>query len=74
MSPFVEGILATVAILGGLCGFIYWVFGVMEKRLEVKIDSIASDVHKIATELREERRSKDALYQFVLDHCGNKKS
>lgn len=31
MSEFVEGIVAAVAILGGLCGFIYWVFGIMEK-------------------------------------------
>lgn len=68
MNEFVQGILATVAVLGGLCGFIYWVFGVMEKRLELKIESIAQDVHNIAYELREERRSKDALYKFVLDH------
>lgn len=68
MNAFIEGILATVAILGGLCGFIYWVFGVMEKRLEIKIDGISTDVHKIAQELREERISKDALYKFVLDN------
>ena len=68
MSTFVEGIIAAVAILGGLCGFIYWVFGVMEKRLEMKIDGISSDVHKIAQELRDERISKDALYKFVLDN------
>lgn len=68
MSPFVEGIVASVAILGGLCGFIYWVFCMMEKRLEVKMDGISSDVHKIANELREERVSKDALYKFVLDN------
>jgi hypothetical protein len=68
MNEFVQGMLAMAAMLGGLCGFIYWVFGMMEKRLEIKIDSISTDVHKIAQELREERRSKDALYKFVLDN------
>ena len=68
MTPFIEGILAAVAILGGLCSFIYWVFAMMEKRLETKIDSVSTDVHKIANELREERISKDALYKFVLEN------
>ncbi len=68
MSEFIEGILATVAILGGLCGFNFWIFGVMEKRLEMKIESISIDVHKIAQELRDERISKDALYKFVMDN------
>ncbi len=68
MDSFLEGVIAAVAILGGLCGFIYWVFGMMEKRLEVKIDGISNDVHKIAQELRDERISKDALYKFVLDN------
>ncbi len=72
MNEFIQGILATSAFLGGLCGFIYWVFGLMEKRLEIKIDSIATDVHRIANELREERRSKDALYKFVLDNYNRK--
>jgi hypothetical protein len=79
MNQFFEGILAAMAFLGGLCGFIYWVFGLMEKRLEMKIglmenrlDSVASDVHRIANELREERRSKDALYKFVLDNYNKK--
>lgn len=72
MNEFIQGILATMAVLGGLCGFIYWVFGVMEKRLEIKFDTIAGDVHRIADELREERRSKDALYKFVLDNYNKK--
>ena len=75
MNEFFQGILTSMGFLGGLCGFIYWVFGLMEKRLEMKIslmenrlDSVAADVHRIANELREERRSKDALYKFVLDN------
>lgn len=79
MNEFIQGVLATVAVLGGLCGFIFWVFGLMEKRLEMKmsvlentIDTIAVDVNRIANELREERRSKDALYKFVLDNYNKK--
>lgn len=68
MDQFFEGIIACMAVLGGLCGFIYWVFGMMEKRLETKLDSVASDVNRIARELRDERISKDALYKFVMDN------
>lgn len=68
METFFAGIAACMAVLGGLCGFIYWVFGIMEKRLENKLDSLGSDVNRIATELRDERISKDALYKFVMDH------
>lgn len=72
MNEVLEGIVGAMAIFGGLCGFIYWVFGMMEKRLESKIDSISTNVHRIADELREERRSKDALYKFVLDNYNKK--
>lgn len=68
MIQIFEGIIATMAILGGICGFISWMFSMMEKRMESKLDSISADVGKIAYELREERRSKDALYKFVLDN------
>lgn len=68
MEAFFGGIAACMAVLGGLCGFIYWVFGIMEKRIETKLDSVSSDVHRIATELRDERISKDALYKFVMDN------
>jgi hypothetical protein len=68
MNPYIEAIIGTMAVLGALCTFIYWVFGLMEKRLEAKIDAIACDVHRIADELREERRSKDFLYKFVVDY------
>ncbi len=72
MNEFIQGVLATSAVLGGLCSFIFWILGLMEKRLEMKIDSIAGDVHRIADELIEERRSKDALYRFVLDNYNKK--
>jgi hypothetical protein len=72
MEQFYQGIIASVTMLGGLCAFIYWVFALMEKRLELKIEGIASDVHKIAEELREERRSKDYLYKFVIENIDKK--
>jgi len=68
MDQFFQGIIATVSVLGGLCAFIYWMFNLMEKRFETKLESISSDVHKIAEELREERRSKDYLYKFVIEN------
>jgi hypothetical protein len=68
METFFAGVGACMALLGGLCGFMYWVFGIMEKRIETKLDSVASDVNRIANELRDERISKDALYKFVLDN------
>lgn len=72
MNEFFEGFIACAAVLGGLCAFIYWVFNLMEKRLEVKLDSMSMDIHKIAEELREERRSKDYLYKFVMEYVREK--
>ena len=72
MSEFYQGFVASIGILGGLCAFIYWVFNLMEKRIEAKLDSVGSDVNKIANELREERRSKDYPYKFVIDNVGKK--
>jgi len=65
MSPFMEVVIACVAIIGGFCSFIYLAFSSMEKRLESKMDSVSTKVSRIADELREERRSKDDLYKFV---------
>ncbi len=73
MSEFYQGVIAAVGILGGLCAFNYWAFGMMEKRIEDKIDKVGSDISTIANELREERRSKDYLYKFVLDNVKDKK-
>ncbi len=72
MDQFVEGIIACAGILGGLCAFNFWIFGLMEKRIEHKLDTVCLDVARIANELREERRSKDALYKFVLDNYEKK--
>jgi len=72
MSEFFGGMLACAGVLGGLCAFIYWVFNLMEKRLEVKFDTMSTEIHKIAEEMKEERRSKDYLYKFVMDHCKEK--
>lgn len=38
MDHFYEGIVAGITMLGGLCAFIYWVFSLLEKRLETKIE------------------------------------
>jgi ATP-dependent protease HslVU (ClpYQ) peptidase subunit len=73
MSDFFQGMIATIGFLGGICGFIYWVFNLMEKRIESKLDSVSSDIAKIANELVEERRSKDYLYKFVIDNVDRKK-
>lgn len=76
MDTFYQGLIAGVAILGGLCAFNYWVFGLFEKRIEMKIDmkldAISLDIHKIADELKEERRSKDYLYKFVMEYVKGK--
>jgi hypothetical protein len=68
MIVFISGIVSSFTILAGICGFNIWIFNLMEKRIEAKIDSLGSDISKIAQELRDERISKDALYKFVLDN------
>lgn len=68
MDIFFSGMVASFTILAGLCAFNIWIFNLMEKRIENKIDAVGADVSKIAQELRDERISKDALYKFVLDN------
>ncbi len=67
MNEFYQGLVAGVGMLGGLCAFNYWVFNLMEKRLEVKLDAMNADIHAIVNELKEERKSKDYMYKFILD-------
>ena len=69
MNEFYQGLIGGISMLGGLCAFNYWVFNLMEKRLEIKLDAMNADIHGLVTELKEERRSKDRMYQFVLDHA-----
>lgn len=67
MDEFYQGLIAGVGILGGICAFNYWMFALLEKRIETKLDSVSSDIHKLVLDLREERKSKDMMYQFVLE-------
>jgi hypothetical protein len=67
MNEFYGGIVAGVAILGGFCAFMYWVFALMEKRQDEKLERMAADVHSLAMDIKEERRNQAHLYQFVLD-------
>lgn len=67
MSEFYQGIYTAIGILGGLCAFNYWMIGIMEKRLELKLDLMNEDIHGLIEEMKEERRSKDLMYQFVLE-------
>lgn len=64
--------LESIGLIGGICAFIFFVFSVIEKRLESKIDTLSTDVNRIANELREERRSKDYLYKFVMDYVNKR--
>ena len=75
MDEFYQGMVASVGMLGGVCAFIYCMFYLLGKMietkisaLETKIEGVALCVHKIAEELREERRSKDYLYRFVIEN------
>ena len=66
MNDFYQGVIAAIGMLGGMCAFNYWMFGMMEKRLEVKIDSVVEDVHSLVQEVKQQRRDMDHLYKFVL--------
>jgi hypothetical protein len=74
MNEFYQGVYAALGMLGGLCAFNYWMFAMIEKRLELKIGGMSEklemmnqDIHGLINELKEERRAKDLMYQFVLD-------
>ena len=68
MNEFYQGLIAGISMLGGLCAFNYWVFCMMEKRLESKLDQVVQQVHAIAEEVKEDRRDKNRLYSFVLEN------
>jgi len=70
MNDFFQGIIACIAMLGGVCGFNYWMFLMMEKRIDTKLDVVVSDVHALAVEVakqgqRMDQQSKrtDQLYE-----------
>lgn len=78
MNEFYQGVFAAIGMLGGVCAFNYWMFGMMEKRIEDKIDlkiggfgdklnSLKEDIHLIALEVKEERKAREGLYNFVLN-------
>lgn len=67
MNEFYQGLIAGLGMLGGLCAFNYWMFQLLEKRLDGKFESLALEIHGIAEEMKEDRRNKDRMYQFVLD-------
>lgn len=69
MGEFFIGFLAAIGILGGLCAFNYWMFVMMEDRLDVKLTNISGDLHAVADDLKDERKSKTQLYSFVLENC-----
>lgn len=63
MTEFYQGFIGCVTLLGGLCAFIYWVFALMEKRLELKIDhslsvfqldleSLSSSLNSVASSVK----------------------
>lgn len=68
MDHFYQGVLAGISILGGMCAFNYWMFAMMEKRLDLKLETMTNDIHSIAQELVEERRNKSNLYNFVMEN------
>lgn len=51
---------------------IYCIVGHIQKRLHIRLDILQEDIHRIANELREERRSKDYLYKFVMDNVNKR--
>lgn len=74
MNEFYEGLISGVALLGGLCAFNYWVFTLLEKRLEEemghlehKIDNISSRLEEVIHEQADQRKRTDQLYQIVID-------
>lgn len=73
MNDFFQGIIACVGMLGGICGFNYWMFLVMEKRIDTKLDVVVNDVHSLAVNvskltMRMDEQSKrtDQLYDIFI--------
>lgn len=85
MHEFFDGLIAGIAMLGGLCAFIYWVFNLLEKRLEGKIDHLEKNleqkIDRISTRLDEviieqadQRKRTDQLYQTLIQLVSERKA
>ena len=68
MNEFYQGLIAGLGMLGGICAFNYWMFLLLKESLHKDLSTLGSDVHSLINDMREERKSKDALYKFVLDN------
>jgi len=74
MQLYYEGMIACAAILGGLCAFNYWMFNIIESKLENKIDHISLDVkslilnvEKHQSEIQVAHRRMDQLYGVIIE-------
>lgn len=76
---FISGFIACGGLLGGLCAFIYWMFSITEKRLEDKLETLNTEIHRIVDELKAEREERnkqtmrlDGIYTVLLNNSKNK--
>ena len=69
MNEFYEGLISGIAILGGLCAFIYWVFNLLEKRIEVKMDLVEIKLEqkfdKVKLEVNQQFKEVDQRFEQV---------
>lgn len=62
-------IMLFVTLLGTLLGFMYYLFTSMEKRIDLKLDLMTLELHRVANDIEQDRRDKANLYNFVLSNA-----
>ena len=62
----IEGMVATVAILGGTCAFMWYLFNSMEYRFSVKFDHLQERLDGVVSDLENQRKRTDHLYEVSI--------
>ena len=77
MEEFYQALVISIGILitlGSSCAFMFSIFHMMKKQIDLKMDLTIHEIHRITDELREDRRSKDYLYKLVIDYVEKRKN
>ena len=67
MDAFYQGIISGITMVGGMCAFNYWMFNMMEKRIDHKLDMMTADIHTLVSDMDEGRRRTDKLYEMFIE-------
>ncbi len=67
MDQFYQGIFSAIGMLGGICAFNFWMFSMMEKRIDMKFAHIEETIETVSKEQSDQRKRSDHLYELLFE-------